>query len=580
MARPTIISTIPTSGVTGVPTNIPIQIIFDSAVDLYRLKKGGLFVEAPDQSKAIGAGFVGLDPPQTDEDLFLTSSGFKGQVDVDYTFDRVNSSGTVVTTLDPGTGLTPGQLYRTRVTITPKQILASLTEHTVYIIGDPDTSDSYNSGISSVTVFDPVAGVGNTGTGETIFFGGFTGTISESFTVEITVRGAIGTAQYRWNSNRDATWNTGTVVSGYRLLRNGLRVKFEEDGIYEVGDTFVVQCLPPDYLDGSSSFSFTTSDDAPSSLPVPSGLVTGIDIPASSLAGSSGVFRVLETIPEDKDGQFATTLDEIVITFSADVDDDTIDNIVITSYAVDESIDGIIPYTGVLAYTGSVVGAELTLTLTAGQLFQNNLIVVDLDTGIADTSGNTLSEDYRFYFSTILYPFYAGVRAVRFRLGGYSANFTDEAIRLAIWEASLVADSLTPVTITDINRFNQARRLFVICYAAWLLASGQMGSSAGKRKRLADLDINHAKGAGDDSLPNDLQDCIDTNQPIVTSGGDTNSRTAMKPVGVVKGALHPDNPLPGRRITSTTVGGRIPVGNSKWTFPGSLRYYKGHSTRR
>ena len=78
MAGPTIVTTSPSSGAVGVPTNVTISVTFDQEIDTYRLKNGGIFLEGPDESKAIGPFMIGQDPPETDEDAFLDSPALKG----------------------------------------------------------------------------------------------------------------------------------------------------------------------------------------------------------------------------------------------------------------------------------------------------------------------------------------------------------------------------------------------------------------------------------------------------------------------------------------------------------------------
>lgn len=575
MAGPTIVSTSPSSGASGIPTNVTISVIFDQEVDTFRLKNGGIFVEGPDESKAIGPGMIPLDPPRTDEDNFLDSPALKGIVECDFTFERVDGSGSSVDYLDYGTTSGAGQLYRTKVTLTPKYVLGSLTEYSVYIVGDEDTTDSYDYGLSGRSVFDPLKGA-NIGTGDVVFYGGYTGSVRKQFSVEITTAGEPGTAEYEWWTSVDSIHRTGTTTLGYRLLEDGVKVKFLENNQYEVGDTFTVWCDVPEFMDGSYKFSFTTSSSAPETLPTASTTLTG-----STSSSTSTALTISETYPEDRAAFVDSDITTVTVTFSADLDATTVTDstVTINGHAADGSRTGDPEYTETLTKTLSVSGDVLTITLDPDEVFDNNIIVIEFDETVADTDGNTLAADTSFFFGTEMVPFYAGIRHVRLRLGTLGNYFPDETIALAIWDASLEADAFEPhaqvIADGDAVGYARARKQFVVCFAAWVLASGGGSNANGgsKRIRLGDFDISRSAGSSKD-LTDDLKACIDYYQAIIEGGGILGK--LHKPVGVVKGDYDVDSPNFGRLWEIPEV----PVGNSRVLYSGSRRWYKTNLTRR
>jgi hypothetical protein len=571
MAGPTIVETSPASGEEGVPTNTTISITFDQEVDTYRLKNGGIILEGPDESKSIGPGMLDLEPPQTDEDEFLASPGFKGIKDVDYAIYRVDGSGESVDYYDYGDTSGAGQLYRTKIVLTPKNLLQSLTEHTVYIIGDEDTSDDYDFGITTRSVFDPIKGP-NIGTGDVIFYGGYTGSTRQQFSVSITNGGAAGTATYDWWTSTDPIHRTGTSSLGYRQLKEGLQIKFLDGQQYEVGDLFTVWCDVPEFMDGSYKFSFTTSSSAPEEIPVSSTLITG-----SSGTTTTSVLTVTETNPENRAYWVSPDLTSITVTFSASLNASTVTSstVSVVGSMVDATRPTTTSYTEDLTTSLSVSAATLTIGLDADELYENNSIIVELDYSIADTNGNTLATDYSFFFSTELDPYYSGVRAVRLRLGSLGNSFPDETIALSIWEGSQEADAMAPyvTVISNQSHYEWARRQFTTCYAAWVLATGGVGGAGDSvRKRLGDFDVSRSPGSGT-SLSDDLKSCIAYFQEIIMNGGESNPLHKLE--NVVKGDYSVDEPHFGRLWETPEA----PYGNARVLYSGGRRWYKTYLAR-
>lgn len=574
MAAPTIVSVSPTSGATGVAVNTTVTITFDSEVDTFRIKNGGIVFEGPDESKSIGPGYLDMQPPDTDEDNILTSPAYKGIVKTGCSFRRVDGTGNVVPYYDYGSGVDAGTVYRTQVVLTPEIPLGSLTEYTVYIVGDEDQTDAYDFGVSSRSIFDTVK-ESVLGDGTAIFYGGYTGSIRDKFTVQITQGGGAGTATYEWWRDSDPVARAGKTSTGYRLLSDGVQVSFEKDRTYQLGDTFHVWCDVPEFMENTYSFSFTTSQVTIEDTPVSSTLLTGGVVTGSTTVSSSS-FAVSSITPESRDSMVDNTTTEIQLVFSSEIDATTItdDSVTVTSYAADESIDQSFPFTGELTKTLSVSGSTLTITLDADQLYDNNLVVTTVDSSVSSSGGYSLSEEYESFFATTYTPFYAGTRIVRLRLGSYGNNIPEETINFAIWQASLEAQALAASSTIDANAFNVSRRMFTACLAAyWLIGGGKL-SNGGVRKRLADLDISRDAG-NIKEIDDSLRDCLGRYELALMTGGESGFGGSLKPKNVVKGDNDPDEPCFGRRwVTPTT-----PVANSRTTGHSWRRYYKTNRRR-
>jgi hypothetical protein len=571
MARPTVVSVSPVSGAVGVPVNTQIKVTFDSEIDTYRLSNGGIVIEGPDQSKSIGGGLIGTYPIKTNEDEFLSSPNLKGIVkDLEYSFRRVDNLGDgTFSGYDYGSGSGSGTLFRTEAIVTLTYPLSPETQYTIYVVGDPDVTDSLDYGLSSRTVFDLIRGL-NLGTGTPIFWGGFSGTVAEQFFVEVTASGETGTARYEWWTDREPVHRSARTSQGYRLLKDGVRIKFPVDEEFESGDTFSVWCRPAEFMDGGYSSSFTTSRQSYQAIPDSSTVIVGSGTwgSSSTVTPSLAGFSILSTTPGDREGGVPTSLTEISLTASSSVLEASLaGSITVTSFPADESTDGGIPALGALSFTSAVSGSVITLTLLPEQLFPNNLVVISVGPSLSSTEGALFGETAEFYFVTTLTPMYAGPRQVRLLLGPLGNSYPDDTINFAIWEASREVAAIGPITIHNGRAFNLARNRYVVCAAAMILSGSVRISSGGARKRLADLDISRDAG-GMMSFNNDLKTCLDRYELAMMSGGETGFGAGLPPVTVIKGEHDLDEPLFGRGWIPTSPG----IANTRVISSGGRRW--------
>jgi hypothetical protein len=141
-----IVDTFPANNDVGVPLLTTVQILFNEAMDEDQLTEH-FVLTGPDTDQFIGPGLSMLLNPdnisQGELDDFLRSPGYPGIVSGELTFEKVDVS-------DPDV-LVSGVPYRTRLTFTPSQPLAALTEYK-FLISQSDTISGVTySGIYSLT---------------------------------------------------------------------------------------------------------------------------------------------------------------------------------------------------------------------------------------------------------------------------------------------------------------------------------------------------------------------------------------------------------------------------------------------
>lgn len=233
-------------------------------------------------------------------------------------------------------------------------------------------------------------------------------------------------------------------------------------------------------------------------------------------------------------------------------------------------------------FTFTIVGGG---SVGVTQLYQNNVVFIELEKTIAASDGSTLAEDYETYFTTTYLPMYSAIRKVRLDLGSLIENIPDDTINLAIFEASLEADALSFGTVTEnVSFFQFARRQYVSCLAEIILLNGMGGGKGGggKSKRLADLDVSY-RGNIDDLLDKAIA-CQTRWESVLTSAGVVSPFVSQKSEYVIKGWDDPDRPdFLGRlwEPTSSYLGQdvQMPAANIKGKFTTNRRYRRDYLHR-
>jgi hypothetical protein len=567
----TIIDSIhPGTNAVGVILADQIWVIFDREIDEQSVNEGNFFVEGPDTDTFIGPD-LNLNIPNVSEGGDpLESPGYKGIVQGKITFERIN-----LLDMDPYTGpedtTGDGALWRTKLVFTPDQRLQALTQYTVYISGDEDTLDDLDTGIKARSIFDEVIGV-NTGNGEVEFRGSYTGGLAtDTYRLKITTAGPRETAKFIW-------WRDSTPLNIHgpifteefqvTPLDNGVSVRWGA-GTFDVDDTFSVVVEKPESFTDNMYWSFNTGSG--SIVAVPDEASTSI-IGTEPTLTLDPVLTVLETSPIDMSTNLGVGLVTLTIKFSLPLL--AAPTVVITGEPVngDTSIISNITSTPVLTHIDVLAVDTLTITLDPGQLFENNLIVITVDRDTAEAvGGETLAEDFVFWFTTTYNPLYSSVRKVRLEIGSFIKSIPDDTINLAIFEASLFADNLTWIVADPMNKFFLfARREWVTCKAAEILLLNVLGTGGLKHKRLDNLEVTYDAHHGQDLLDKVLG-CLAKWEAEIQSGG----HAVQKPSVVVKGDLDIDAPNVGRMWEKGPGSSLNSGSNQRYRPLGSRRYIGG-----
>lgn len=335
MAAPILTLTNPADGDTNIPVGYQIKLYFDRGVDIQTVKNNIVLFGA-DYDRTSGPDqVIWVDKDTGENPYFLRSPGFKGTVPLSFTFEYYTLGTTTV--VDPGSIISEANEISEDVghvvTIVPETgPLAADIEYKLYISGDPDNT---NVGVSSRTVFDTVPGGSNANEDATIqVYGTYTRNAADTLNVKITTAGNPNTAVYKWwyTSFGEGSSRNGILSSRrYRALLDGLQIRFPSTG-YVVNDTYTVNLEPITRMAESTSISFTTNDGSYSTAPDSPSTPAESSPPASTLPSTSGsTFSVVGINPEY--GAYNVNVSknrEITVTFSEDLDADTITQSTVT----------------------------------------------------------------------------------------------------------------------------------------------------------------------------------------------------------------------------------------------------------
>lgn len=264
MAIPTIESVFPANLQAGVVLGVPIEVVFDTEIDPTTVARA-FILDGPDSDRWTGPDMVLWDRDVTPDvaDYYLNSPGYQGIVQGTFTYEKL-------TTLDALTAsptYSPGvSAFKTKVIFTPTTVLGASTTYTVHVAGDESSVDTVRVGVASRTVGDTELG-SNLGAGTAVFRGGYTGTTSNQYVVQIAVAGAPGTGQYSWwRTSNPLDIRTGTVSGQEVHLTAGVYLSFVGTD-FRVGDTFTANVSAPQYMVNSSTWTFTTGSGSITTVP-------------------------------------------------------------------------------------------------------------------------------------------------------------------------------------------------------------------------------------------------------------------------------------------------------------------------
>jgi hypothetical protein len=335
MAAPTLLSTYPADGDSGIPTGTPIVLQFDRGVDLLSIKDY-IVLYGPDFDQTSGADSVlFVDQDTGDNPFFLRSPGFKGLVDIriiaEYLdLDTQTVVNQVITSEVDETSYGAAGIGH-KISILPVTgLFAPDTTYVLHILGDPD---SQGTGVSSRTVFDVVPNGGNlSDTGKVYIDGSYTGPDVDTLNIQITTAGDIGIAKYKyWFTSEGEPSSVYDKLTNRRnrSLSKGLQVRFGGEG-FALGDTFEINVEPAQRLATNTQVTFTTNDGsytaAPSSpsTPATSEPPSTVLPPAPGEETTSSRLQIEEMIPADGAFNVSTNTRQIIVIFSEPLDSSTV----------------------------------------------------------------------------------------------------------------------------------------------------------------------------------------------------------------------------------------------------------------
>jgi hypothetical protein len=318
-------------------------------------------------------------------------------------------------------------------------------------------------------------------------------------------------------------------------------------------------------MSNNYEWTFTTGSGAvvtPPSTQSTSGIESITTNIIGDTATSTTTFSVSSIDPDE--AEYGVAISEnpysgevITVTFSDAIDSTTVtaDRITLKSETATGD-DVTFTATGTLDYVAVVSGNTITITLDPGQLYQNNIVILTLDSLIADTDGNTLGTDYTSYFSTPYSPLYSSMRRIQLDIGPFITDVDEETIMLAILDASVYADSINFTnSIENTTFYYRARWEYTTCHAEHTLIRamlGDTGLSDRLTKKLGDLEVSRGGAVGLNDMLADLKDCMLEWEVVLQSGGALTPNTSVKPVYGVKGQYAEDAIVVGRQWEPTS----------------------------
>lgn len=235
---------------------------------------------------------------------------------------------------------------------------------------------------------------------------------------------------------------------------------------------------------------------------------------------------------------------------------------------------------------------DIAADLSLQELLDNELIIICLDSTIANTAGDlTLGTDQQLSFSTTYNPLYASPDLVRMEIGTFIDYIPDDTLALMIHWSSKEADFIRRPTVCNNADYEYARTKFVIFDAALralTMPGGASGSGAGTisegtKKALGDLMIDKSGGGGPNTIAvtsggvdietlRYIRDMRDEWWRVVNAGGCIVPGQSLDPETAIKGKFDPDRRASGRLWANPEFSVYSqPGANSKFRFRGHQR---------
>lgn len=579
---PSIVSVYPAPGARGIVLKDQVKVLFDQEMDETSINAGSLVLTGPDEDFIFGPDYNPLDEPGIEDEGILNSPYYPGFVKGEITFQRIDAYGSETDAVDYAGD---GDKYRTLAIFTPDQPLAPGVEYVAIVAGDENTSDDYDTGARTRTVFDTQE-VSVSGSGSVEFGGGYTGDTERTYFLEITSGGPTGQAEYIW-WEESAPLDTfpGLTTTGRREIEKNLWVECGADGNFSVGDQFKVVCVPAEKLTDNYSWSFVTGSDSIQTPPSSYSTSGIVDVAGSSAAGTgSAAFTVSGVTPENRAYGVDVNLDSIVLELSEAPDPATISADDFSVYSMPVNGDPYEDSQGDISFSFSVSGTAITLELDPDQLRQNDLVQVEAS-GIQDADDGTALTEFSSFFTTTYSPMYTSIRLIRLDLGPIISSVPNETVMLAAYEGSLYVDAVSFKSLNaNAEYLAMAKRRLATCMAELILLRGAVGLSLGQdmSKTLADLKVSRGGGDIDATRKlDDLEECVARWRVPVETGGEISPDASLLPMYAVKGSRAEDAVGVGREWEPTSGIGtdHTPAANT-WKRATNRRWVRTYTKRK
>lgn len=575
MAAPTIVSALPADGATGVLLRENVEILFDQEIDEDSVSLDGNFFLTTTAYRVLRSGPAAIDYEDYLDPNVLQTSGFRGVVTGEITFQKINPDDTDIYTGEEDTA-GAGDLFRTKAIFTPSQDLEPSRGYTVLV----------GSSVTSRTIFEVVK-VG-TGTGEITTSGPYLGTVEDVYTITITGAGKRDTALYRWSRASDGYTSESLTASRsyFRLVETndvnelGIRIKFEK-GTYGTGDSFSFVVKPGESIENIYAWSFTTGiveADRPTEEATQltkTEILSSVSLDVSD--STSSEFYVVSATPAHGAGNQPLDTNTVIFRFSKDIDEASVgsDSIRVVGVSVDniwnnmweEATSHTFPAMGEMEFSVDVSGKYLYVNLnyggSAGLLLKNNEVQIYLNETITSTEDDTL-DNYMYYFTTRYDPIYLDIFQIKTKIGTFLGDdFPDDIIYRLLYRYSKLADSMAGTTyFYDTTTWRMTRSEWILCWVTADLLGNlkSLFSNSTNSKRLGDLSIRYSTGitGAIDSALDDTRKCITKMEELMRL---STSKTATL---AVKGIRNPEEPNFGRAIGGYSDS-KLPYINTSWT---------------
>lgn len=416
MATP-IITVTPAPDAVGVPIGSSISIIFDTEIDVGSILAGNIVITGVIDQIYAGPDSIIYDRITSDllSPYLLSMPSFMGPIQYDITIKRVDSNGDEVSTLDDGTNLNSGELYYSKVILSPKQALKPNVKYGVVI----STDITKNTVFDSVYVSDPGS------SGKVVFTGPYTGAVNDQFIVQITGGTTYLDLTFDWwkASNPGSVTSVNTANKRSVYLTDGVTVNFDT-GTFLTGDQISVNVVPQDNLESLYNWSFITANSL---------LVTPNSISSTEITNVDFIDGIGSSLPSTVSGEEAfisssptadsyqnTPTGEIVICYS--------DNIVVASLnsskirvVTERLLSSDIfcestPIQEVVVPTISI--DDNCVTLSGITMSTNSVVTVEISKGFITLENGNVAKKETFDFMTAFDKFFTTPSYVKFRGGG------------------------------------------------------------------------------------------------------------------------------------------------------------------